>query len=174
LKPTCEESLSNFAVNCKLRHYTQAVHMMSNIHSTNTTQRFISDMACNYHTDFDKQNWNARKWAAIEKEVYQDRVGGYVQVDGDAGKKILFVDERDRHLKRNRPVGPACGFKFPAYAAKYVDNMYKLPGGSTLVDFCWSNLREFDQLGHEVDVDRCMFRRQGSIFNCNGRETDAG
>jgi hypothetical protein len=31
-------------------------------------------------------------------------------------------------LTFNRPVGPSCGFKFPAYAVKYVDNMYKLPG----------------------------------------------
>lgn len=78
---------------------TQVVHMLSNAHHTNFTQRFISDLSCNYDTDFDKVHWNAAKWAAIETEVYQDRVGGYVQVSGAAGKKIMFVDERDRHLK---------------------------------------------------------------------------
>ena len=60
---------------------TQAVHMMSNAHHTNTTQRFISDLACNYHTDFDKQHWNARKWAAIETEVGLQSINGVLKLN---------------------------------------------------------------------------------------------
>jgi len=147
---------------------TKVVHMLSDAHHTFTTQRFISDLQCNYNTDFDKVSWNAAKWSAVDKEVYADRVGGYVHVDGDAGKKIMFMDERDKHLQHRRPVGPSCGFKFPAYAVKYLDYVYKLPGGESIVDFCWSNLFENNLDGTAVDVDRCMMRKQGKIFNCNG------
>jgi hypothetical protein len=77
-------------------------------------------------------------------------VGGYFRVDGAAGAQVLFKDERDTHLKNERPLGPTCGFKYPAYAIKYADNMWKLPGGQSSVDFCWSDLAAVDarQGGH--------------------------
>ena len=81
---------------------------------------------------------------------------------------VMFMDERDVHLNSDRPLGPACGFKFPAYAVKYGSNMWKLPGGQSSVDFCWSDLGAVGFRGDPVDVDRCLFRKQGRIFNCNG------
>jgi hypothetical protein len=88
------------------------------------TTRYISDLKCNYNTKFDTTHWNAEKWMKIEMDVYQDLGGeAYWQVSASAGKKVLFVDERDTHLEDTRPLGPSCGFKHPAYAVKYYDNM---------------------------------------------------
>jgi hypothetical protein len=106
------------------RGQTSAVHSMSDIRHTNMTTRYISDLKCNYNTKFDTTHWNAEKWMKIEMDVYQDLGGeAYWQVSASAGKKVLFVDERDTHLEDTRPLGPSCGFKHPAYAVKYYDNM---------------------------------------------------
>jgi hypothetical protein len=42
------------------------------------------------------------------------------------------------------------------------------PGGQSYVDFCWSDTAEKDESGDDVDVSRCMFKKKGTIFNCNG------
>ena len=61
------------------------VHVMSDAHHTNSTQRMISDLKCNYNTPYDRVAWNPDKWGKIAKTVYlQDAVGALFRVDGAA------------------------------------------------------------------------------------------
>ena len=48
-----------------------AMHRMSDIHHTNMTTRFISDLRCNYNTRFDTHHWNSVEWNKIHDKVYQ-------------------------------------------------------------------------------------------------------